>query len=147
LKLTGAVICAAAICAVGLGAQSGEQTTKTKITIKDGKDVSVTGCVEPTEGGKSFILTNVADKGGEMHSYFLVSDEDNLAKHVGHRVVIEGKAADRGDAKVETETKTKTKMEHGDDKETHAKSEMSGDLAHMPYLGVKSVKMIAASCP
>jgi len=147
IKFAGATICAVAMCAAGVGAQSGEQTTKTKITIKDGKDVSVTGCIEPSGAGRDFILTNVADKTGALHSYFLVSDDSDLSKHVGHRVIIEGKAADRGDAKVETETKTKTKMEHGDDKETKSKSEMSGDLEHLPYLGVKSVKMVAASCP
>jgi len=147
IKFAGATICAVVMCAAGLGAQSGEQTTKTKITIKDGKDVSVTGCIETSGAGRDFILTNVADKTGALHSYFLVSDDSDLSKHVGHRVIIEGKAADRGDAKVETETKTKTKMEHGDDKETKSKSEMSGDLEHLPYLGVKSVKMVAASCP
>jgi hypothetical protein len=47
----------------------------------------------------------------------------------------------------QTETKTKIKQEHGENKETHGKSEVSGDLANLPYLGVRSVKMIAASCP
>ena len=93
------------------------------------------------------MLTNVADKTGALHSYMLVSDEDNLSKHVGHRVQIDGKAADRGDGKVQTETKTTMKVDHGDDKETKAKSEVKGDLDGLPYLGVKSVKMIAASCP
>jgi hypothetical protein len=147
MKLIGATLCAVAVCAVGLGAQSSEQTTKTKITIKDGKEVSVTGCVQAMADGAQYVLTNVADKTGAMHSYILVSEDVDLSKHVGERVVISGKAADRGDGKVETETKTKTKVEHGDDKETHSKAEVSGDLAHMPYLGVKSVKMIAASCP
>jgi hypothetical protein len=148
MRTIGAVLCVVAVCAVGLGAQSGEKTTKTKITIKDGKDVSVTGCVEKMKmDGSDYMLTNVADKDGTMHSYILITDDVDLSKHVGHRVVIEGKAADRGDGKVKTETKTKTKVEHGDDKETNTKSEVSGDLTHAPYLGVKSVKMIAASCP
>lgn len=148
MKLISATFCLAAICAVGVGAQSSESSTKTKITIKDGKDVTVTGCVQPrASGGTEYMLTNVADKTGAMHSYMLVSDDDNLSKHVGHRVQIEGKAADRGDGKVETETKTTMKVDHGDDKETKAKSEVKGDLAGLPYLGVKSVKMIAASCP
>jgi hypothetical protein len=147
MKLIGATFCFAAICSLGLGAQSSEKTTKTKITIKDGKDVTVTGCVQPMSGGTGYLLTNVADRDGAMHSYMLVSDDVDLSKHVGERVVIHGKAADRGNAKVETETKTKMKMEHGDDKETHSKSEVSGELEHMPYLGIKSVKTIAGSCP
>lgn len=148
MKLIGATFCMAAMCAIGLGAQTSQTETKTKIKVKDGKDVTVTGCVQATASGTGALLTNVADKTGALRSYILVSDDEPaLMKHVGHRVMIEGKAADRGDGKIETETKTKVKVEHGDDKETKGKSEMSGDLAHLPYLGVKSVKMIAASCP
>jgi hypothetical protein len=147
MKLIGTAVCFAAVCAAALGAQTSETETKSKIKVKEGKEVLVTGCVEPNASGKSFMLTHVADKSGALHSYMLVSDEDELSKHVGHRVQISGKATDKGDGKIETETKTKTKMEHGDDKETHSRSEMRGDLAGAPYLGVKSVKMIAASCP
>ena len=147
MRLISATFCLAAICAVGLGAQTSEKTTKTKIEIKDGKDVTVTGCVKSGASGTEYMLTNVADNSGAMHSYILVSDDDNLSKHVGHRVQIQGKAADRGDGKVKTETKTTMKVEHGDDKETKATSEVKGDLTAMPYLGVKTVKMIAASCP
>jgi len=148
MKLISAAFCVAAMCASGLGAQTSQTETKTKIKVKDGKDVTVTGCVQATASGTGVMLTNVADKTGALRSYILVSDdEETLMKHVGHRVMIEGKAADRGDGKIETETKTKVKVEHGDDKETHGKSEVKGDLAHLPYLGVKTVKMIAASCP
>ena len=73
--------------------------------------------------------------------------EENLPVVLPQNVQISGKATDRGDAKIETETSTKTKVDHGDDKETHSKSEAKGDLPGMPFLGVKSVKMIAASCP
>jgi hypothetical protein len=146
MKLISATFCVVAVCAVGVGAQTSESTTKTKIEIKNGKDVTVTGCVRPGATGTDYMLTNVADKTGAMHSYMLVSDDTDLSKHVGHRVQIEGKAADQGDGKVKTETKTTTKVD-GDDKETKAKSEVKGDLAGLPYLGVKSLKMIAASCP
>jgi len=60
---------------------------------------------------------------------------------------INGTATDRGQATIETETKTKFETKHGDAKETHTKSEVSGDLAGMPFLGGKSVKMIEAPCP
>ncbi|HMB79867.1 MAG TPA: hypothetical protein VKI43_07360 [Vicinamibacterales bacterium] len=148
MKLIGMTICAAALCVASLGADAGQTSTKSKVTVKDGKDVDVTGCVASASSGSGdkYMLTNVADKKGAMHSYMLASDDD-LGKHVGHRVQISGKAADRGDGKVEIETKTKTKVEHGDDKETKSKSTMEGDLAGMPFLSVKSLKMIAASCP
>jgi len=105
----------------------------------------VTGCVTPTSGGTGFMLTNVADKSGALHNYMLVSDDGDLAKHVGHRVRIEGKVTDRGDGKVKIETKTKTKVEDGDDKESTRKTEIEG--TGPSYLGVRSVKMIAAVCP
>jgi len=115
--------------------------------VKEGQDVTVTGCIEPNASGTGYMLTHVADKKGEMHDYMLASGEDDFSKHVGHRVTIEGKVADKGDGKVKVETKTKTKVENGDDKETHSKSEMRGDMDGMRFLGAKSVKMIAAACP
>ena len=54
--------------------------------MKDGKDVSVTGCVEPTGERHRFMLTHVADKSGTMHNYMLVSDDGDLQAHVGHRM-------------------------------------------------------------
>jgi hypothetical protein len=139
-------ICAlVAVSVVGLGAQTSQTDTKSTVTVKDGKSVNVTGCVVPTSGGTGFMLTNVADKTGALHNYMLVSDDNDLAKHVGHRVRIEGKVTDRGDGKVKIETKTKTKVEDGPDKESTSKSEIEG--TGPSYLGVRSVKMIAAVCP
>jgi hypothetical protein len=92
------------------------------------------------------MLTNVADKKGAKPNYMLVPDDHDVAKHVGHRVQISGKATDR-DGKVEIETKTKTKVAHGDDQETSSKSTLKGDIPGMAYLSVKSLKMIAATCP
>ena len=144
MKLTTLTCCLAFAGAVTLAAQSSETTTKTKIEVKDGKDVKVTGCVAAGFGG-GYVLTNVADKSGALHRYTLVSDDDDFAKHVGHRVQIEGEAADRGHGKVEI--KSETKMD-GVDKDTHSKIKASGDdLSFMPYLGVKHMTMIAASCP
>ena len=93
------------------------------------------------------MLTHVADKSGTMHNYMLVSEDGDLAKHVGHRMQLDGKVTDKGDGKVKVETKTKMKVEDGDDKETNTKSEMNGDMDGMRFLGVKSMKMIAAALP
>src|SRR4029450_1780211 len=139
-------ICAlVAVSPVGLGAQTSQTDTKSTVTVKDGKSVTVTGCVTPTSGGTGFMLTNVADKSGALHNYMLVSDDGDLAKHVGHRVRIEGQVTDGEDGKVESETKTKTKVEDGDDREKTRKTEIEG--TGPSYLGVRSVKMIAAVCP
>jgi len=131
--------CSLAIAsAVALGAQSSETTTTTKITLKDGKDVKVTGCVESDHAG-GYLLTHVADKTGALHSYMLVSDDDDFAKHVGHRVQIDGKVADRDGGKVEIRRETNV---DGPAKDTRVRTQRSG-----PYLGVKDLRMIAASCP
>ena len=127
----------AAMFAVGLGAQSSTTTTKTKMDVKDGKEISVSGCLDRNPSG-GYMLTTTE---GSM-KYAVVTDDD-LSKHVGHRVELKGKAADRGDGKVKVETTTTGK---GDDKTT-AKSEIKGsDMSGMKYLGLKSLKMISKSC-
>ncbi len=146
MKRIACALCVAAVGTIGVAAQTSETTTKTKITVQDGESVKVTGCVQPAVTGGGFVLTNVADKSGALHNYWLLTDGD-MSKHIGHRVQIEGKVTDRGDAKVKIETKTKTEVDNGDDRETKTKSEIKGDQVSMPYLGVKDVKMIAASCP
>jgi hypothetical protein len=143
MKLIGAAFCVAAVCSVGLAAQTSETTKKTKVTVKDGKEMDVIGCVETNPGG-GYLLTNV---GGSSGMRYVLVTEDDMSKHVGHRVEIHGKATDKGDAKVKIDTKTTTGVHHGDDKETKTKTERKGDLAGTPYLGVKSLKMISASCP
>jgi len=150
---TTAMVALCLAAAVTLAAQT---DVKSKITVKDGKDVDVTGCVAsaPSGAGDGYVLTNVADKKGTRPDYRLVADDDDsakgltkdLAKHVGHRMQISGKATDR-DGKVEIETKTTTKIEHGDDQETRTKSTQKGDIPGTDYLSVKSMKMIASTCP
>jgi hypothetical protein len=144
-------------CVVGIGpallAQEQETgkntTTRTKITIKDGKDIKATGCVTRAETG-ALMLTGVADKRGALPDYVLVLDdekEQDLAKHVGHQVEVSGKAANQGDGKVkfEVEEKTKPTGTSGDEHKTERSAEMSGNLK-LPLLGVKSFKMLAAAC-
>jgi len=139
MKLTTLAACCLAVTgAVSLGAQSSKTTTETKIEIKDGKDVKVIGCVEKGGSPGSYVLTHVADKSGDLHSYMLVTDGEDFAKVLGHRVQIEGKAADREHGKVEIKSETKV---DGPAKDTHSKSEFSG-----PYLGVKNMKSLASSC-
>ncbi|MGH9140485.1 MAG: DUF5818 domain-containing protein [Vicinamibacterales bacterium] len=137
MKIISAAFCLAAICAVGLGAQSGttETRTKTKIDVKNGKDVTVSGCLAANPSG-GYMLTTTR---GEQ-KYALVTDDD-LSKHIGHRVEVKGKAADRGDGKVTIES---TGTSGGD--KTKVKTELKGDSPDMNYVGVKSVKMIARSC-
>jgi len=146
MKLIGSALAISALAAVSLGAQEIKTTTKekSKIEIKDGRSVTVTGCVEKSVDGR-YMLT---DRRGDM-SYMLITDDVNLSKHVGHFVQVKGLATDRGDAKVEVEQKVGTSGEvdckkTGDTKTTTTtKIEGNTDLR---YLGVKSVKKLDDSC-
>ena len=135
----------AILLASGLvAAQSADQKSTTKVMVEDGKSITVTGCVE--RGTEGYTLTNVANKDGARSSYLLAAtsdnDLDNLDKHVGHRVEIEGKAVDQGKGKIKVESKAE-----GTSGKTESKSEVQGDLRVLPYLGVKSLRMIASVCP
>jgi len=139
---------AGAMClALGIAsAQEMEKKTQTKVSVEDGKTVTVTGCVQRSADGE-YILTNVASKDGALSSYVLAADDEDLSKHVGHRLEVTGKAADQGKGKIKVETKNESKVGDGDKAKTESKSEVKGDLKGLPYLGVKSVRMIASVCP
>jgi len=144
MKLICAAFGIAAICAVGVGAQTKEMHDqgKRKIEVKDGKKTTVTGCLERNPGG-GYMITN--EMGGMK--YELVTNKD-LSDEVGRRVAIRGKATDLGDAKVKIESTVGTSGRTGDERdriETKATTEMTGDLG-LKYLGVDSVKTLAKSC-
>ena len=134
MKLISATFCLAAICSIGVAAQSAETKTKTKVKVDGGRDVTVAGCLARNLDG-GYKLT---DPQGRM-IYALVSG-DNLEKHVGRRIEVKGKATNGNDGKVKIESETKTS---GGEK-TKEKTELTGDVH---ALDVKSVKMIASSCP
>ena len=123
--------------------------TETKVEAKGGKEVHLTGCVEPASGPAAYMLTNVAtsEKTPEIvHNYYLVGKTDDLEKHIGHVLEIDGKALDRGKGELEVETKTKIEREHAPDTKEKRKTEIAGDSAPLPFLDVTSVKMLRASC-
>ena len=132
-------------CSVGLAAQSATVKSESKVDVKDGKDVTVTGCLARSASGTAYLLNNVEGKGVVSKSYIVVGDD--LDAHIGHFIEIKGKASNIGDdGKIEVKTKTKIERDDADDKKTETKTTMEGDLAGVPYLGVKSVKMIRNSC-
>jgi len=131
---------------------AGAQTTverEAEIEVKDGDDVTLTGCLErhpdPT-GATKFQLTNVADEDGRVSSYLLVDEEDELEEHVGHLVEIEGKAADREDGRIRVDTRTKVEREDAPDTTTKTTEETAGDLTGVPILDVDDVRMIRPTC-
>jgi hypothetical protein len=147
------LLCAALISFVAAATpvigQDVVKKSKTKISIDDGKELTVTGCVARSGEG-DFSLTNAAGKDGALGSYVLVADGDsreNLAKHVGHRVEIKGKAADRGDGEVTVKTETELRSPDGDKKKRQSTTKVKGDLDGLPFLGVKSVRVLATVCP
>jgi hypothetical protein len=142
MKLSFFAVAALLIC----GSAVAQDHKDTRITVQDGKEMTVTGCLARTaEGGYS--LTSVAGKDGAVGSYVLAAskkedDLDDLDKHIGHRLEIDGKAADKGSGKLTVETKN-----DGKKGKTETKSEVKGDLSGLPYLGVKSFRMLATVCP
>jgi hypothetical protein len=147
------LLCAALVSFVAAGAsalaQDEVKKSKTTVSVESGKDVTVTGCVARS-GDKEFSLTNAAGKDGALGSYILAAtgdDRDELAKHVGHRVEIKGKAADKGDGEVTVKTQREIKTAEGDKKKTESTTKVKGDLDGLPFLGVKSVRMLATVCP
>jgi hypothetical protein len=142
MKLIGAAFGIVAICTISLGAQDTQTRSKTKVEVKDGKDITTTGCVERTARGE-YVLTGVGT-GGSIQ-YVLVG-KDDVGKHLGERIEVTGKATDLGDAKVKVETKSKTEGEDGADTEHRTTKVEKGDISGPPLLGVKSVKKLAPTC-
>jgi len=124
--------------------------TETKVEAKGGKEVHLTGCVEPASGPANFMLTDVAtsERTPEIvHNYYLVGKTDDLEKHIGHIMEIDGKALDRGDGKLEIETKTKIEREHAPDSKEKTKTEIKGNNGEpLPFLDVTSIKMVRPGC-
>lgn len=137
----------AAMCAAGLAAQTQETktTTKTKVELKGGKSVTVTGCLDRRSNGDYILTKAVTNRRHEPAQYALVTTED-LSKHVGERMEIQGKVVEGGNGVVSVETKSKTEVEHGSDSQTKAKTEGAIGELGMPFLGVSSTKTLAASC-
>lgn len=143
---------------IALGAWSGlayaqevERKSKTKITVEDGKEITVTGCVA-RQGEDRLVLTHAANKDGELGSYTLVADDDDedefedLDEHVGHRVEIKGRAADKGSGKVKIESKSQVEA-GGDTRKRESTTQVEGDLQGFPFLGVKEIRTLATVCP
>ncbi|HZR26283.1 MAG TPA: hypothetical protein VFA59_21990 [Vicinamibacterales bacterium] len=147
IRVTAIAFGLAALYCGGLSAQTQETqtTTKTKIEVKGGKNVTVIGCLEQQSNG-DYVLTDARDNNRpEWSRYTLVTDKD-LSKHVGERVEIGGKAVTHTDGKVKVESKTKTEVENGQDRETTSKTEGTTGAFEQPYLGVHSIKKLSSSC-
>ena len=136
MTLIGNTVGIAMLCAVTAAAQSSTIQTTRKIEVKDGRNITVTGCLAVNPGG-GFKLT---ETNGEM-KYALITD-DNLSNRVGDRVEVKGRAADQGEGKVKIESKTVGTSGEISKSTTEAK----GDLGGMPFLGVTSIKKIANGC-
>lgn len=143
-KLIGAA--AVAALTISGSAVAAQEKTRTKISVEDGRDVTLTGCVERS-AEHGFVLSRAAGKDGAERSYLLVGDAANdLDDRVGHRVEVRGKAADQGGGKLKIETKSEVESASGDRRKRESKTEVQGDLEGLPYLGVKSVRTIATVC-
>jgi hypothetical protein len=145
MKLIGAAVALAGFCVFTAAAQEIKTTTKekTKMEVKEGKRIEVSGCMDRSLEGR-YVLTN--DVGGLK--YLLVTDDD-LSKYIGRRVEVKGLATDKGDAKVQIEKTVGSSGEVDgkkvDDQKTKTKTEIEGNVG-MPYMSVKSIKKLSDSC-
>jgi hypothetical protein len=62
---------------VGLAAQQSTTKTQTKVDVKDGKNVTVTGCVDRAASGQGFVLTRVESGGTPSPFYALVGEDSS----------------------------------------------------------------------
>jgi hypothetical protein len=144
MKLIGAAL-GVAFCTAALGAQEIKTTTKekTKFEVKDGKDMTAVGCVQPFEDA-GYMLTNDS---GDL-KYVLVTKE-NLSKYVGRRVEVKGLGADHDGGKIKIEKEVGTSGQVGDAKFDNGKTkhttEIEGDVG-FPYLSVRSIHRISKDC-
>ena len=128
--------------AATLGAQTAatSTTTTTNIRMTGGKSVTLRGCVEADpEGG--YVLTNVADKDGQVSSYVLVTTNPFFASHVGQRVEVKGKLGDRKHGHVDVVTDV-----NADGRKSHFETDARNNAVALRYLGPDRQKAIAASC-
>ena len=142
MKLMLSAVAIAAACAVSAAAQTRtiHEQGKEKVEVKDGKKITIHGCLERAGDG-GYIVTD--DEGGLK--YELITDK-NLSDDVGHFVAVRGKATDRGDAKVKIESKVGTTgSSSATTTDDRGKAELKGNL-DLKFLGVDSVKKLAKSC-
>ena len=146
-RRTVAAIGLATMCAAGLSAQTQETKTTTtkKIEMKGGKNVTAIGCLERRENG-DYILTGVPPAHFMDPSRYALVTDDDLSKHVGERVRIQGKAVTAGNGTVSVRSETKTEVENGKDQETKSKIEGTSGILDMPLLGMTSMKTLSSTC-
>lgn len=145
MKLIGATFAIATCCAVAAAAQEIKKTTQemSRIEVKSGKQVAVTGCLNRATEGHYVLMNDSGDL-----KYVLVTD-DNLSPFMKHLVEVKGLATDQGDAKMTIKKTVGTTGEVAgrklDGPKRTTKTEVAGNI-EMPYLGVKSIRQLADSC-
>jgi hypothetical protein len=144
--------CLAAVCAVGLSAQTQPPAAQSQPTTKDDKMATVTGCLRAGDQAGSFVLANAKwDKGGAASSATGTTGSaaagaagaadktirlsgspagTQLSEHVGHTVQVTGKI-DAASATAPAPSGT---------------SGAAGSRPSGPALQVESLKMVSSSC-
>ena len=150
MKATGIIALAFGLAVLGtVGATAQSQgtkvTTETKTEIKNGKDLTVTGCLERGPG-TDYVLTGIRQIDGKGPTRYALITKDNLSSHVGHRVEIHGKTATDAQGTVSVETKTKTQVGDTPDQKTKTKTESTSSELAMPFLSVGTIEARSPSC-
>jgi len=135
--------CVLLMAGATLSAQAADTTTTTttKIRMQGGEGVTLRGCVEATPDG-GYLLTHVRDKAGVSQSYVLVSTDEFFPGHVGQRVEVRGKLADRRHGRVDVVSETTT-----GGVTSRVETDARSDASAIQYLGADHMKTIATFCP
>ncbi len=145
LKLGYSLIAVLAACSLG-AAQELEKKTQTKVSVR-GWPRDHCYRVHRAKRGRWLHVDARREQGGPARQ---------LPPRVGRRRSERPRRPSRrdqrkgsrsGEGRIKVETKNESKVGDGDRSKTTSKAEVKGDLSGLPYLGVKSVKMIARACP
>ena len=143
-RLMTAMCCACLMSGAAAAQTSMDKKDKMMDKDKMGKPMMVTGCVAAGSEAGHYMLTNGMMAGDTMgKSYDLMGGE--LKAHVGHKVEITGTM---DDGKMMGKDKMSKDKMSGDKMDKDKMSKDKTGMAEMHSgLHVKSVKMLAATCP
>jgi len=147
---TTALVLAIGLATIGTAAvtaqsQGTKTTTTTKTEIKNGKDLTVTGCLEKGTG-TDYVLNVTRQNGNKEPSRYSLITKEDLSAHVGHRVEVHGKAVTDGHGTVSVESKVKTEVGNTAAQETKTKTEGTSGVLETAFLSVTTIEPRSSSC-
>jgi hypothetical protein len=120
-------------------------TTDTRVEVKHGKDVIVTGCVQRLVSG-DYALTGIRENGRDAATEFVLVGHDDLFKHVGQRVEIRGQVVTSGEGIGSTESQENSPTDSDTALQTRTTGEGTTGAVDRAVLGVSAIKSRSSTC-